>query len=634
MSPERALLLTGTDEPQPERRSLQTGPLSVILEEGNLRAIRWHGVEAVRGISYLVRDENWGTYACKLESPTIEERADGFSVAYSGTCTSRGGATLHFKARIAAEAAGKLVFAVTAVPDQDFSTNRAGFNILHPIVGVAGAPATIEHVDGRTQKAPFPRSIDPAQPFLTMRAITHEVMPSVEATVRMEGDTFEMEDQRNWSDASFKTYVRPLALPWPYVLPANEAVVQTITVSFAGIPSNKPSASASSEASVIKVDPSSGKSAPLFGLNITPEEADATLAALEPLRSIAPRHLIFSFDPLQGHDEQALERFRRLQEAHPVPVTLELTLPCKAEPAAELDLLARQVAKAGLVLDALVVVPAPDLKSTPPGSAWPPCPPLSEVYSAARSAFPELRLGGGMLTYFTELNRKRVPADQLDFVTHTTAPLVHAADDLSVMQTLEALPFITASVREVYGDKPYRIGPSSIGMRHNPYGSGLALSDGRTRRTMVAGDPRQRSLFAAAWMVGYAAAVADADLEALTLGALTGPFGVLNSDHAHRPAFHAARALASLSGKPRRPVASSDPTSVIGLAAGNMLVLANLTDEQVSLSLPPANNVQVLDENNAEVAQHSDTLPARPIKGNELRLGAYGIAFCHLAGDA
>ena len=23
-----------------------------------------------------------------------------------------------------------------------------------------------------------------------------------------------MEDQRNWTDASFKTYVRPLALPW------------------------------------------------------------------------------------------------------------------------------------------------------------------------------------------------------------------------------------------------------------------------------------------------------------------------------------------------------------------------------------------------------------------------------------
>ena len=34
----------------------------------------------------------------------------------------------------------------------------------------------------------------------------------------MEGDAFEMEDQRNWADASFKTYVRPLSKPRPYVI--------------------------------------------------------------------------------------------------------------------------------------------------------------------------------------------------------------------------------------------------------------------------------------------------------------------------------------------------------------------------------------------------------------------------------
>ena len=62
----------------------------------------------------------------------------------------------------------------------------------------------------------FPELIDPWQPFKDMRAITHEVRPGVSAECRMEGDIFEMEDQRNWSDASYKTYVRPLALPWPY----------------------------------------------------------------------------------------------------------------------------------------------------------------------------------------------------------------------------------------------------------------------------------------------------------------------------------------------------------------------------------------------------------------------------------
>ena len=79
------------------------------------------------------------------------------------------------------------------------------------------------------ENSTFPALVDPVQPFLAIRALTHEVLPGLKATVRMEGDTFEMEDHRNWTDASFKTYVRPLALPWPYTLPAGEAVKQSVS---------------------------------------------------------------------------------------------------------------------------------------------------------------------------------------------------------------------------------------------------------------------------------------------------------------------------------------------------------------------------------------------------------------------
>ncbi|MGO8506614.1 hypothetical protein AB9F35_35310, partial [Rhizobium leguminosarum] len=72
----------------------------------------------------------------------------------------------------------------------------------------------------------LPRLDDIGKPFKDMRAITHAVMTDVQAECRMEGDTFEMEDQRNWSDASYKTYVRQLALPWPYQIPANQRVRQ------------------------------------------------------------------------------------------------------------------------------------------------------------------------------------------------------------------------------------------------------------------------------------------------------------------------------------------------------------------------------------------------------------------------
>jgi hypothetical protein len=178
-----------------------------------------------------------------------------------------------------------------------------------------------------------------------------------------------------------------------------------------------------------------------------------------------------------------------------------------------------------------------------------------------------------MFSYFTELNRKRPPVDLLDFVTHCTNPIVHAADDRSVMQTLEALPF-TRSVRAIIGNHmPYRIGLSTIAMRQNPYGSCTFDNPLGKRIAMANFDPRQNGLFAAAWTIGYAARVAEAGLEALTPAAFIGPRGVLGDSTqgcdcvAVRPIFHATRALASLAGRARFACHSGRPGAVQTIAA-------------------------------------------------------------------
>ena len=49
-------------------------------------------------------------------------------------------------------------------------------------------------------------------------------------TVNLDGDMFEMEDQRNWADASYKTYCRPLSQPFPYTLKKGQKVRQAVTV--------------------------------------------------------------------------------------------------------------------------------------------------------------------------------------------------------------------------------------------------------------------------------------------------------------------------------------------------------------------------------------------------------------------
>jgi hypothetical protein len=55
----------------------------------------------------------------------------------------------------------------------------------------------------------------PGGRFPAVSSLTIEASDEVPVRFDFEGDLFEMEDQRNWTDASFKTYCTPFALPWP-----------------------------------------------------------------------------------------------------------------------------------------------------------------------------------------------------------------------------------------------------------------------------------------------------------------------------------------------------------------------------------------------------------------------------------
>ncbi|UVC14916.1 D-apionate lactonase [Mesorhizobium onobrychidis] len=589
-----AFLLYGTHAVEAEPVGLRAGVLTADFVNGNLRTIRHGGIEVLRAIAYIVRDRDWGTYESALTDLVIDQGADTFSVSYSASCVGPRGSRLDFRATINCSADGHLAFDVSALPESDFETNRCGFCILHPIAGLAGSPVTVEHTDGSVVETKLPLLIDPWQPFKDVRAIAHEVRPGVIAECRMEGDAFEMEDQRNWSDASYKTYVRPLALPWPYMLPAGETVRQTISLRVAG-DGKVPAAAATAEPIRVELG-ETGPLLPDIGVIIYPDEVETALANLPKLSALGPQQLMFHYDPTRGHGLDALQSYARLAAAYPAVTTLECVVSCVGDPDAELSGVADMVRQVGLRLSAIAVSPSVDRQSTPPGSAWPECPPLEDLYAAARRAFPDIRLGGGMFSYFTELNRKRVPADLLDFVTHCTCPIVHAADDLSVMQSLEALPFITASARAIFGAKPYRIGPSTIAMRQNPYGGATKANPHTQRIAMADRDPRHAGLFAAAWTIGYAARVAPAGLEALTLSSFTGPFGVLAAsgepvgEGEPRPTFQAVRGLCELAGFRHVAARTSDETRVLSLAARSaagktVMWLANLTASKVTVDI-------------------------------------------------
>ena len=64
-------------------------------------------------------------------------------------------------------------------------------------------------------------------------------------------------------------------------------------------------------------------------------------------------------------------------------------------------------------------------------------------------------------------------------------------------------------------------------MRQNPYGSRTMDNPTGGRIPMANTDPRHNALFAQAFAMAYVAKVLDAELECLTLSAVTGSFAIM-----------------------------------------------------------------------------------------------------------
>jgi hypothetical protein len=359
-----AIRLYGTDEPVEPPRILRAGPLTVEFEAGNLRHIRYQDREMIRAISFVVRDKNWGTYAPQISRLHFQEEPEVFRVSYEAT-VKEGEEEFWFSAEIEGQSDGSLCFSGKGKAISDFLTNRTGFVVLHPIKGVAGAACTIEHVDGTTEETRFPLLIDPVQPMTALRGIRHQFFPGLHVSCRMEGDTFEMEDQRNWTDASYKTYVRPLAFPWPYLIAKSETIDQKVTLSVSG--STTEIESVGSGLSITLSKPTSRAMLPL-GLGLDPKDLEGTEQNLRLLRQAAPAHLVCYYDPRLGHSPADLKRVAAVGRALGVELWLEFVVPTVDHFERDIQDLGRAVRELDNPFAAVMISPAPDLKCTLPGS--------------------------------------------------------------------------------------------------------------------------------------------------------------------------------------------------------------------------------------------------------------------------
>ena len=571
----------GTSEPAQVLRSVSAGPLSLLYSSEGIRRIAWHGTELVRALAWPIRDENWGTYPAEVLEEAIED-SDGCRIDLT---FSVGDGRLICELQIQASGNGELEADLTMTPKGGaFATNRAGFTVLHPIRGVAGAELKVTHPDGADEQTAFPELIRPDQPVKDIAGLTYGI-DGRSVDIVFDGETFEMEDQRNWSDASFKTYCVPLVHPFTYEITG--LTRQSVRMSFSGDPSPPDDTFGNTTLKLV----SSGTLTPKIGL--------AVESGLLPLReTTAPPEANFILMRV-NQDAADLDEMAAFARGYPA-VDLEVVVPDSVNVEESLRRVARRIEAERITPAHVIALRESYLASHQPVGPWPEGATPNDMLDLVRAAFPKSKVGGGMMTNFTELNRYRPDVTRCDYVTHSLTPLVHAGDDMSVLETLETLPQIFLSAEALTSGRPYRLGLASIGMRSNPYGAAVANNPDQVRRTMARIDPRYRGLFGAAYAVGVLAATAGSKVEAICLGSPAGPFG-LNYEPADYPQegfdgagrsvfpiYHVVKAAAAMAGHARLLFDGvPDGLAAYGAMIGSTkrAMIANLSDEAREVSL-------------------------------------------------
>ena len=576
----------GTDEELPERVALRAGPLTMWYEAGNLRYVRAAGREVVRMVYAAVRDHNWLTVPGRLENETRDIRPDGFRIAYD--CRYEDG-PVRFRARYVLEGFpdGRLSCRMEGHALSSFRKNRIGFCVHHPVRELMDVACTITHPDGTATEAVFPGPISPYQPFKHIREMAWPVTDSCQARLAFAGDVFETEDQRNWTDGSYKTYCTPLERPFPVTVAAGESVRQEITLTLAG---TCIATEAAAGPPVFALRPGAGTPFPAVGIGHAAEGPALGPPEVAWLQALSLHHYRVDV-PLHAPGWEA-GFAGAVAEAEKLGLPLEAALFFGPDPAAEADAFARACRQRAVPLHALIVLHR-DHKATPPGLP-------ATVVPRLRSALGTgVQIGGGTDAFFAELNRARPAAPELDFLGFSINPQVHATDALSLVENLEAQAFAVETARTFAGGRPVVVTPVTLKRRYNPDATGeqAATPPGGLPWNV---DARQPSLFAAAWTLGSLAYLAGSGAARLTYYETTGMRGVLLGTSPALPAafratpgtvYPAYLVLREVLGfGPVRilPAASSHPLSCAGLVLENgqgkrKLLLTNFTDDVLGI---------------------------------------------------
>ncbi|VXB88396.1 conserved hypothetical protein [Arthrobacter sp. 9AX] len=558
---EQPELSTVQDRLSPPCRHLASGPWSAYLVGDELARISYAGRPVLRAVKAVVRDQDWRTPPARLRSVEVTEdhaglhvrwlvEFTGYGVEYNGVLTA-----LFTRDRLNIEFEG-----TAALP---FRRNRIGLVVLHPPTD-AGRGVVVDHPDGGTTQALFPHAISPHQPFMDIAALNWSDAGTA-FRLSFSGEVFETEDQRNWTDASYKTYGTPLARPFPVDVAAGDTVRQSVLLQAT---TQEPADPVPSAAAIDVVTARlGGQAGRVPGLAVAAGTDPELLPGIPSLDAFLVELVEKPGDsPRRGWAAQ-LQAAAAAAAVQGAGLDIRATTPDPVGAVADLaPYLAR--AKRLAVFHPASHVTGPD--------TWP------ELKAAVREAGYEGELLAGSRSHFTELNRNsgRMPSEP-DALTFSITPQMHSTEVAHIVESVPMQRIAAQNALRLGGGRPLHVGPVTLLPRFNAVATSGAAEEAEA-------DELQPHPFAAAWLLASISALTVDGVESVTYFEASGPRGI--SDRSGR-LYPAGRLLKELAGLRGAAVLSVDgdtgPVSLypVQSPAGTVVFAGNLSASAVGVEI-------------------------------------------------
>ncbi len=531
--------------------SIDTNLFSFLFSDGDLRKINIQGKEIIQRIYFAVRDEEWLNIEYVVKN--FNSELSGTTAIYSYDLIFKKG-KVDFTARLTIKIEhNQLVIEAFGKASTNFMKNRIGL-CIHLPSSLKGTPCNVSHIDHTFTSTELPLLVSPHQPIKEISQIELQ-SDGFQVRIDFEGDIFEMEDQRNWTDASYKIYSTPLELPFPIEVKKGDLFHQKISVTV--LPNVYTTTYSGNE------DPKN------TGQQMFPSPRLGTIIpgnlAGDMMNHFLERDTFpFSFLRIDFHlynDSWEEKVVNSILFARKKNIPVYALLYFSEQYKSEIEIF-KSFCKHNSLLQFIHSIALLSSEEFVPADNY-----LRDLIPVLRTFFPNARIGAGTDANFAQLNRNFPSFQEIDFSCYSIQPQEHASDRLSITENIMGQYDTVKTAQSLGKGMPIHITALSLFRRFN------ANVEKHTSDNHVANYPYAGSNFETAWFIGALHELIAAGAEAI----ISIFYPVLNS-----PLLSFFEILSNHPPEGFYPDCSSSPEKYASLAwkskGKKHSVIANLTD--------------------------------------------------------